>query len=148
MTGDGLIAAMCGRLDVPRDERECQYLRRLIALDLFPIGLCLDCRGAILRHGTATADEAIRYHQSKEGACTALIAARLVAAHINSARPDAAVATMQYLHLKLEADDATSTERHRLRDRVTEGIPHFEETTWTLVYDLFGSPYESEEEWE
>jgi hypothetical protein len=54
---------------------------------------------------------------------------------------------MQYLHLKLEADDATAAERHRLRDRITEGIPHFEEPTWTLVYDLFGSPYESEEEW-
>lgn len=147
MTGDGLIAAMSGRLDVPRDEDERRYLRRLIALDLAPIGLCPDCRGAIIRHKPATAEEAIRYHQSKEGSCTARIAARLVAAHINAARPAAAVATMQYLHLKLEADDATSPERHGLRDRITEGIPHFEETTWTLVYDLFGSPYESEEEW-
>jgi hypothetical protein len=44
MNGDGLIAAMCGRLDVPRDERERRHLRRLIALDLSPIGLCPDCR--------------------------------------------------------------------------------------------------------
>ena len=51
---------------------------------------------------------------------------------------------MQYL--KLEADDATAPERHRLRDRITEGIPHFEEPTWTLVYDLFGSSFESKEE--
>jgi hypothetical protein len=147
MNGDGLIAAMRGRLDVPRDERERRYLRRLIALDLSPIGLCPDCRGAILHHKPATAAQAIRYHQSKEGSCTARIAARLVAAHISAARPAAAVATMQYLLLKLEADDAPSAERHRLRDRITEGIPHFEETTWTLVYDLFGSPYESEEKW-
>lgn len=147
MTGNGLITTMCGRLGVPRDERERRYLRRLIALDLSPIGICPDCRGAILRHKPATADEAIRHHLSKEGGCTARIAARLVAAHINAARPAAAVATTQYLHLKLEADDATSAERHCLRDRIAEGIPHFEETTWTLVYDLFGSPYESEEEW-
>jgi hypothetical protein len=145
MNGDGLIAAMCGRLDVPRDERERRYLRRLIALDLSPIGICPDCRGAILRHKPATTDEAIRSHQSKEGACTARIAARLVAAHINAARPNAAVATMQYFHLKVEADDASAAERHRLRERITAGIPHFEETTWTLVYDLFGSPYESED---
>lgn len=134
-------------LDQPRDEREGQHLRRLESLGLFPVGICADCRGAIII-GTVeqTIDEAIAHHQSEAGGCDARIAARLVAAHINAARPAAAVATMQYLHLKIEADDATAPERHRLRDRITEGVPHFEEITWTLVYDLFGSPYETEAE--
>jgi hypothetical protein len=93
-----------------------------------------------------TAREAIQHHHSNAGGCDARIAARLVAAHINAARPAAAVATMQYLHLKIEADDATAPERYRLRDRIAEGVPHYEEATWTLVYDLFGSPYETETE--
>jgi hypothetical protein len=41
---------------------------------------------------------------------------------------------MQYLHLKIEANDATSPER--LRDCISG----FERSTWTLVYDLFSSP--------
>lgn len=124
-------------------------LHRLEALALLPVGICPDCRSAIIRGEPKwTADEAIRLHQFRAGSCDARIAARLVAAHINAARPDAAVATMQYLHLKIEADDATAPERHRLRDRITEGIPGFEEATWMLVYDLFGSPYESEAEFD
>ncbi|MEU5157366.1 hypothetical protein [Glycomyces sp. NPDC021274] len=49
------------------------------------------------------------------------------------------MATMQYLHLKIETDDTTAPERHLLRDRITEGIPDFENPTWTLVYDLLSS---------
>lgn len=147
MNGDELIEAMCGRLDHPRDEREGEHLRRLETLGLLPAGICPDCRRAIIYAEPAwTAAEAIRHHQSGASGCDARIASRLIAAHINAARPTAAVATMQYLHLKIEADDTTAHERHRLRDRITEGIPHFEETTWTLVYDLFGSHYEFEEE--
>lgn len=145
MNGDELLAAGSGRLDQPRDESE--HLRRLEALGLLPLGICPDCRSAIIRAEPEwTVHEAIDFHQSDAGGCDARIAARLVAVHVNAARPAAAVATMQYLRLKIEADEATGPERHRLRDRITEGVPHFEEATWTLVYDLFGSPYETDAE--
>lgn len=135
---------MCGQLDVPRNDRERRNVHRLKVLDMSPVGMCPDCRGTvILATAHETAAEAIRFHQSLHGGCDSRIAARLVAAHIKAGRPDAAVATMQYLPLKIEADDATAQQRHRLRDRITHGIPHFEETTWDLVYDLFGGPYES-----
>lgn len=134
-------------LDQPRNGREERHLRRLVALDLQPVGICPDCRAAIILGTTEqTINDAITYHQSKTGGCDARIAARLVAAHIRAGHPAAAVATMQYLHLKIEADDATGPRRHRLRDRITSGIPGFEQATWTLVYDLFGSPHETEAE--
>jgi hypothetical protein len=141
------INGKCQDIDQPRNEREARHLRRLESLGLLPVGICPDCRGAIVNGtGEQTVDEAIAHHQSKAGGCDTRIAARLVAVHINAARPAAAVATMRYLHLKIEADDATAPERHRLRDRITEGVPYFEEATWTFVYDLFGSPYETEAE--
>lgn len=136
-------------IDRPRNAREAENLRRLEALKMRPIGICPDCRDVVVSGTIETPDEAaIAFHQSEEGLCNARIAARLVTAHVKAGRLSAAVATMRYLHLKTEADDATGTERHRLRNQITDGIPGFEETTWTLAYDLFGGPDETQAEYE
>lgn len=142
-----MISTNLPGLDRPRTPRETEHLRRLEALDMRPVGICLDCRDVIVSGTAETPDEAaVAFHQSEDGLCDARIAARLVAAHVKAGRLDAAVATMRYLHLKIEAATRTAGERHDLRDRITADVPSFEKATWPLVYNLFGSPYETEAE--
>jgi hypothetical protein len=48
VNSDGFIEAMCGRLDQARNERETQHLRHHEAFGPRPVGICPECRCAIV----------------------------------------------------------------------------------------------------